>query len=269
MRKAFYDIWDCFLYSLLFNSVITMVGGAGMGLSLRVPAGIVQTAVIAAFFLAAGVLLTAVSLLYGQVSDYRSFSFRDFFPALKESWKTGLAFFAILFAAIILLLFSVPFYFSMMTLPSFLIGALLLWTIILFFAAMQWFLPVYYRLNKDFRTCMRKSFILFFDNAGFSVFLLVFSALLLAVSFFLGFLIPGWTAVLIAGQGALRLRMFKYDWMEEQEKKTIASDEYNATGGGLRSRGKRPRVPWLELLADEDENVGHRTLKSFFMPWKG
>ena len=267
LRKTFYDIWDCFLYSLLFNFIITMIGAGGLWVIGRLSSALAQVAVAAAFFLAGGALLTAFSQLYGQVSDYRSFSFKDALAALRTSYSTGFKLFALLFLILLLLIFSVPFYFSMMTLPGLLLGCLLLWILLLCLAALQWFLPVYYRLNKDFKTCLRKSFILFFDNAGFSVFLLIFSAILLALSLFLGFLIPGWTAVLIAQQGALRLRMFKYDWMEEEEKKAIEAGETSAAG--LRPSGKKPRVPWLELLADEDENVGHRTLKSFFMPWKG
>ena len=267
LRKTFYDIWDCFLYSLLFNFIITMIGGAGLWVIGRLSSTLAQVAVAAAFFLAGGALLTAYSQLYGQVSDYRSFSFKEAFAALKMSWQAGLKFFALLFLALLLLAFSVPFYFSMMTLPGLLLGCLLLWILLLCLAALQWFLPVYYRLNKDFKTCLRKSFILFFDNAGFSLFLLVFSVILIGLSFFLGFLIPGWTAVLIAQQDALRLRMFKYDWLEEEEKKALEAGEDAA--GNLRPQGKKPRVPWSELLADEDENVGHRTLKSFFMPWKG
>lgn len=267
LRKTLYDIWDYFLYSLAFNIAITAPIAAGFWVLSRLDSMLAQVAAGSLFFLAAGVILTAVSSLYGEVSDYRSFSLRDIFPALRMSWRTGLKFFALLLLAILLLLVSVPFYFSMMTLPGFLISAFLLWGILLCLAALQWFLPVYYRLNKDFKTCLRKSFVLFFDNVGFSVFLLVFSVILLAISFFLGFLLPGWTAVLIAQQGALRLRMAKYDWMEEEEKKAIESDE----GGGafgMKPRRKRPRVPWNELLADEYQNVGRRTLKSFFFPWK-
>ena len=267
LRKTFYDIWDCFLYSLAFNFAVTMLGGAGALAMGHLSSTLAQVAAGAAFFLAGGALLTAFSLLYGQVSDYRSFSFKDTIAALKESLPTGLRLSALLFLLLLLAAFSVPFYFSMMTLPGILLGCLLLWLILVCLAALQWFLPVYYRLNKGFRACLRKSFILFFDNAGFSLFLLAFSLLLLAVSLVLGFLFPGWTAVLIAQQGALRLRMFKYDWMEEEEKKAAEAGEDVAVG--LRPRGRKPRVPWDELLADEDENVGHRTLKSFFMPWKG
>ena len=267
LRKTFYDIWDCFLYSLAFNFIITMLGGAGLWLQGRLASPLAQVAVAAAFFLAAGALLTAFSQAYGQVSDYRSFSFKEALAALRMSWRTGFGFFALLFLLLLLLAFSVPFYFSMMTLPGLLLGCFLSWLILLCLAALQWFLPVYYRLNKDFRTCLKKSFILFFDNAGFSAFLLVFSVLILAISLILGFLFPGWTAVLIAQQSALRLRMFKYDWMEEEEKKAIEAG--NTSAAGLRPHAKKPRVPWDELLADEDENVGHRTLKSFFMPWKG
>lgn len=50
--------------------------------------------------------------------------------------------------------------------------------------------------------------------------------------------------------GALRLLMYKYDWLEEHSDAT------------------RKDVPWFELLIDEKERVGKRTLKGMIFPWK-
>ncbi len=49
---------------------------------------------------------------------------------------------------------------------------------------------------------------------------------------------------------ALRLLIFKYDWLEENPD------------------AKRKDVPWYELLIDEKERVGKRTLKGMIFPWK-
>lgn len=257
LRKSLYEIWDTLLYSLVFNFAVTMVAVAGVLAASAVPGGLPFFAVILLFFVIDGVLLTAFSALYGRTSDYRSFGFRDVLDALRGTWKTGIAFSAVLALCGLLLFASVPFYFRMGNPFGFLVGGLLLWTLLALLTALQWFLPVRYRLNSDFKTCLRKSLILFADNTGFSVFLLLFSLALLAVSLVLGFLIPGWTAVLLVQQGALRLRMFKYDWLEEAAK-----------SGALPADRRKVRVPWKEILADESENIGHRTLKNFFMPWK-
>ncbi len=254
-RKAFYETWDNLIFSLVFNFTVTILGVLGMFLSSFVPDTILKICVIVFFLILDGIILTAMSCVFGQVADYRSVGFRDFIEALRESWKTGLLFSFLIVVIGLVLFISIPFYFSFKTLYGYVLGGILFWSGFVVFVSFQWFLPVYYRLNKDFKTCVKKSFILFFDNPGFSVFLFFYSLFLTAVSFFLGFIVPGWSSILIAHQGALRLRMFKYDWLEEKEKES---------GGNP----VRVKIPWREILADESENVGHRSLKSFFMPWK-
>ncbi len=56
---------------------------------------------------------------------------------------------------------------------------------------------------------------MFFDNPGFSFFVFLSSAIVLVVSFFLAFLIPGFAGLALGGNVALRLRLYKYDWIEE------------------------------------------------------
>lgn len=254
-RKAFFETWDTLVFSLLFNFALTVLMVLGLLISAHVPSPVLSVCVVALFFVLDGVILTALSGVYGTISDYRGAGFKDFLSNLKASWKTGVCFFTLLAAMVVVLSVSLPFYFGLKTLYGYVLGGILFWSGCAVLMSLQWFLPVYYRLDKDIKTCLKKSFILFLDNPGFSVFLFIYSVFLIAVSFFLGFLAPGWTSVLIAGQGALRLRMFKYDWLEEQEKER----------GG---KAPRAKIPWKEILADESENVGHRTLKTFFMPWK-
>jgi hypothetical protein len=72
----------------------------------------------------------------------------------------------------------------------------------------------------------------------------------LGVSFFTALLIPGITVVLLAHQVALKLRLYKYDYLE-------ANTEVN-----------RKNIPWAELLYDEKEKIGTRTIKGMIFPWK-
>jgi hypothetical protein len=59
---------------------------------------------------------------------------------------------------------------------------------------------------------------------------------------------------------ALRLRLLKYDWLE-----TRTAEQ----GGDLFKKGwKQVKIPWEELLAEEKDKTGKRSLKSFFFPWK-
>lgn len=254
-RKAFFETWDNFILCIAFNFAVTLLAVLGFFLSSLVPDIVFKVCIIGCFFVLSGTLFASLSCVFGQVSDYRGVGFRDFAEAFRDSWKTGLAFSFCLSVISLILFISIPFYFSLKTPYGYVLGGILFWSGFVIFVSLQWFFPVYYRLNKDFKTCVKKSFIIFFDNPGFSVFIFLYSCFLMAVSFFLGFIVPGWTSVLIAQQGAFRLLMFKYDWLEEKEKES----------GG---RPVRAKVPWKEVLADESENVGHRTLKNFFMPWK-
>ncbi len=258
LRKVFYAIGDTFFYLLGFNFALTIICAIGVQVYVRMPSAPLQALAAAVFFIPVGIVLTTLSMLYGQVSEYKSFTLKDFLPTLSECWKTGFAFFVILFIVFFFLFAAVPFYFYMMALPAFLIAAVVFWLVVLLLVALQWFLPLYYRMGASFNTCLRGAFFLFFNNAGFSIFLFGFSFLILAISFFFGFVIPGWVAVLIAQQSALRLLMFKYD---------ESMEELLAKKGKSKSKRKTP-ANWGEILAEESARIGKRTLKSFFMPWK-
>ena len=99
--------------------------------------------------------------------------------------------------------------------------------------------PLYFlQEENNFRKCFKKSFIIFFDNAAFSFVMLVYNLLLLALSFVLFFLLPGINGITLSNTNALRLRLYKYDWLEEHP-------DY------VNNRDKRADVPWDELLADD------------------
>ena len=66
-------------------------------------------------------------------------------------------------------------------------------------------------------------------------------------------MLPGFTGVLLAPVNALKLRLYKYDWLEEHPELTPQ---------------ERKHIPWYELIADDNEAIGPRTFKSFFLPWK-
>jgi hypothetical protein len=67
---------------------------------------------------------------------------------------------------------------------------------------------------------------------------------------FLAFLFPGPAGILLYLDEAMRLRIFKYDWLE-------ANPGEN-----------RRKIPWDTLLIDDRERTGTRSLKNFIFPWK-
>ncbi len=88
------------------------------------------------------------------------------------------------------------------------------------------------------------------DNTFFSIFLGIYTIVILGVSFFTALLIPGISVILLAHQIALKLRLYKYDYLEEN------------------SEASRNKIPWEELLYEEKVRIGTRTIKGMIFPWK-
>ena len=148
----------------------------------------------------------------------------------------------------------IPFYFSQKSLISIFVGALFAWAILFSLLALQWFVAVRSIMHNSFIKCIKKCFIIFFDNTGFSIFLAFYDLILSAFTvLFLG-LMPSSTGFTLAQVNALRLRLYKYDYLEAHpEIKTVK---------------ERRIIPWDELIQDDKDALGPRSFKSFIFPWK-
>jgi len=114
----------------------------------------------------------------------------------------------------------------------------------------QYFLAIRARIGKNNIVSVKKSFIIFADNTGFSITMFVLLLAQAALSVILAFLLPGPGGILLFVDEALRLRLLKYDWLEEHPGEN------------------RKKIPWEALLIDERERTGSRTLRNFIFPWK-
>jgi len=109
-------------------------------------------------------------------------------------------------------------------------------------------------MHNNFKKCLKKCFIVFFDNTGFSIFMAFYNLVMIVLSvFFVGF-VPSLAGILIADTNAMRLRLYKYDYLEEHPE--------------LKTKKERKQIPWEELLYDDKETLGPRNFKSFFFPWR-
>lgn len=251
LKKTFFDIWDN-----LFRVALLNIGFlASVAIPVALPAVFAGVPVLAVAVLIVGVLwcfvyLAACSALLKTISDYGSFGFADLLAALREMWLPGLVLGGV---GLLLALFAstaLPFYFSMKSPLGVFAAAVVFWSIVVVLLAFQYFFPVRVRLDRDLRKVVKKSFILFFDNPGLSIFAALHNVVLLALSAFLAFLMPGPAGILLFLDEALRLRLMKYDYLE-------------ANPGA-----DRKKIPWDELLVEEREKTGTRTLRNFIFPWK-
>jgi uncharacterized membrane protein YesL len=251
LKKTFFDLWDNLFRIALINLGFIL----SAAVPILVPSLLVSVPVLGIASLVVGVLwcfvyLAAAAISLKSVSDYGGFGFGDFFRNLKAAWPSGLLLGGVTLFIGVFAYTALPFYLSMKSIIGVFAAAIVFWTIVVIFLAFQFFLAIRARLDTDLRKVVKKCFIIFFDNPGLSIFSALHNLVLLALSFFLAFLAPGPAGILLYLDEALRLRLMKYDWLE-------AHPEAN-----------RKKIPWDEILVEDRERTGTRSLRSFIFPWK-
>jgi hypothetical protein len=253
IKKTLYDLWDN-----MFRIVLLNLGFFICTVVLLLPAllpdvfGYDPLVLIFAVLgtLICSIYLATAAITIKSISDYGTFTFRDFFINLKKALPAGIAMFVFLF--IIYFVFSVviPFYAGMASLVGLILSALLIWVVIFAFLAFQFYYSVYARLGSNLIKSFKKCMLISLDNTGMAIFLLIHNIFALLISVIFVFMFPGPVGVLLYLDEALRLRLLKYDWLE-------ANPEAD-----------RKKIPWDALLIEEREKTGTRSLRNFIFPWK-
>jgi len=258
VKKTFFDVWDNMIRIVLLN--------LGFILSLTIPIllpGFIPIPALAVAVFAVGCLwctvyLAAAALSLKAISDYGVFSFADFWANLKAGWPAGITLGFIGFFFFLAIKIIIPFYLQMNSLIGLLLAAVVFWTLALTLIASQFFCAIRARLDTKPLKIIKKCFIIFFDNAGFSIFTLLYTIVTLILSVVFAFLLPGPAGILLFFDEALRLRLMKYDWLEANPP---------AEGSPNRRRLRRA-IPWDAILIEEREKTGSRTFRNFIFPWK-
>jgi len=254
IRKTLYDLWDNMFRIVLLN--------LGFIASLTIPIILPGYIPIVALSIAVAVIgviwccvyLAAIALSVKAVSDYGIFGFADFRANLKAGWKAGVVLALTGFAFFLVIRIIIPFYMDMNSIIGLIFGALIFWTLILALISFQFFLAIRARLATKPLKIIKKCFIIFFDNPGFSIFSLLYTLVTLAISAIFVLIFPGPAGLLLFLDEGLRLRLLKYDWLEQ-----------NPPPAGS---NKRQRIPWDALLIEEREKTGTRSFRNFIFPWK-
>jgi hypothetical protein len=200
---------------------------------------------IAAFVVLCGV----TSRITSDIVDYKQPGFADVPGYLKDVWANSLLGLVLLGVYLLVVSVAFPFY-SGKGVIGWLAMGLLFWVTVAALLAAQYFFPIQGRLDRKFRKIVRKSFLLLFDNTIYTIGLLVIALVVLVASAFTAFLLPGAATIFLWWNAALKLRLYKYDWLEQNP------------------GADRRKVPWDALLIDDRERVGKRTLKGMIFPWK-
>ncbi|MDR2480253.1 MAG: hypothetical protein LBD48_13220, partial [Treponema sp.] len=199
------------------------------------------------------VYLAAAALSVRTVSDYGGFGLGDFLKNIQNGWPAGLILGGAILALAAMAWIIIPFYIELKSMTGLLLAAVIFWTLTLTMLSIQWFFAIRARLDSKPVKIIKKCFIIFFDNSGFSLFCFLHNAVLLVISALTAFLIPGPAGILLYLDEALRLRLLKYDWLEANPGETAV---------------RRRTIPWDAILIEEREKTGTRSLRSFIFPWK-
>lgn len=252
IKKSFFDGWDNLISLVVLNLgyliVILSLYGAMELFAVSVPGGI-----------AVAILALVLHSLYTgalscQVKEYVWYSrpgFADFRRAFTRIWRHALLHFAINLFLVTVTFFIIPFYLSYDSIFAFVIAVLVFWVALGLLLAMMYYFPLSIQMpgDKPFKT-LKKSLVIVADNLAFSLFFGVYHIFNLVLTILFATIIPGVAGIQLSRQVAVKLLLFKYDYIEAN------------------ADADRKHIPWDELLFDEQEKVGPRTFKGMIFPWK-
>jgi hypothetical protein len=254
IKKAFYGIWDNLFKIVLLNLIFLLLTAIPFFLPSLVAkfydSQILNVIIIIVGILLCFIYLSAAAFSVKHISDYSTFAVRDLLKNFKEAWPAGIV--MGLFAILLFFVFTyiIPFYLSFESAAGLVLAAIVFWAAIFALLSFQFYFTVYVRLGKNIVKSFKKCMLISLDNSGYSLFMLLHNLFVLGVSVIFAFLFPGPVGVLLYLDESVRLRLLKYDWLEENP------------------GANRRKVPWDVLLIDEREKTGDRTFKNFIFPWK-
>ena len=258
IKKNFCDGWDNLL-SVVLSNLVFLFSGLGMvilnGLASKTESQIILFLALVFGVVFLSVLVFAYSDTAAHIANFDGIHLLDFFKAIPGALKDGALFGLMNIAVFFISSFSIRYYIvDSGTLLGFALGCAIFWIDFFYLLAMQWFIPIRALMHNNFRKCFKKSFIILFDNTGFSLLMGLYNLVLLALSVLCVGFFPSMAGLLIADTNALRVLLYKYDYLEEHPE--------------LTDKKQRRQIPWDDLLAQDREILGPRPIRSFLFPWK-
>ncbi|MDR2181652.1 MAG: hypothetical protein LBN92_03120 [Treponema sp.] len=257
IKKTCFDLWD-HLFGMLFLNLafIALVSLAFMLPPL--PAHAASGAVIFLVLLLLMLLhLCASARCLTLASDYRAFGFTDYAAALKPAIKPALVLALAGAAGAWVSLIGIPFYLGQGNVAGTAGAFFCAWLLLFGAAALQFFPALYFRLEKRPFHAVKKCFLVFFDNP-------LFCLASLAVTAPLGVLpLSSPSFPLLYLDEALRILLLKYEWLEARRGEAAAEERLP-----FAKAPRRRKIPWKEILAEEEEKTGVRTWRDFVFPWR-
>ena len=252
IKKAFFDGWDNFIQMVLQNIIyivffLLIVGSIVVFCDNLVFFLPVAIAIMFLFCLSMG---GTSSVVYNW-SQYKSETWRPFMKGVGRNIRHSMLFFLCIMVLFLLFFLVIPFYLSFNNILGTVFGVMMVWLAIFLLLVLPYYFPLMNLLPGDgpFKT-LKKCFIVAGDNLGYTILLLLHNILDIVLTVVTMGLLPGWCGLMLGGQDMMKLLMKKYDWIEENPGKN------------------RKEMDWSEILYDEKETLGPRSLKNMIFPWK-
>jgi len=252
IKKSFWDFWDRMGLMVLINIGFLFLGAGGFFLITLLTGSAVLF--YGGMFLLFVILGLYTGMSTGMIHDviyHKPFKWSRFGYHLKQTAGRSLILFfgSLVFSFLVSTAFR--FYFAnagyIVSLVAFF---MVLWVSIFLMMAMMWFFPLFNLMGNPLKKHIKKCFLLTLDNTGLSIFMFIWTIILILLSGITVFLLPGFSAIILFFHNALKLLMYKYDYLEE-------SEEHD-----------RKNIPWRALLKTERDNLGQRGWSDFFRPGK-
>ena len=252
IKKAFFDGWDNLIGLVVYNLIsvgflmLLLLSSYVMDVS-TVLWCVAVMAVVFCFCLFQGALS---NVCFGY-SNYQRGGFASFREGFGRYLSHSVFYFVMVTAIIVIMFFVIPFYMALEGIIGTLLSVIMVWVAVFLLLAM----PYYFALSsylpgdgplKTFKKC----FIIMGDNIGFTLFFAVYNVILLILTVVTMGFIPGVAGMNLACHDAIKLMMLKYDYLE-------ANPDTD-----------RRHLPWDDILFDEREKVGPRSLRNMIFPWK-
>ena len=251
-KKAFFDTWDNLISIVLLNIIYVALFTVGL-LALQYLSFnmILLLAVVLLVIFVASLYSGAISNVVYNYSLYKADTIDNLKIGYRRNFKHSIALFGIIVLALTIMFYIIPFYSAIHNLIGYIVSLILIWLLLIgafglqYYYALSSFLP-----GDNYKKTIKKCFIILFDNLGFSICLMLHNFFCLILTFITMGIIPGFTGINLTTHAAVKILMYKYDYIEEHP------------------NCSRKEVPMAELLMEEHDKIGPRTLKNFIFPWK-
>jgi uncharacterized membrane protein YesL len=251
IRKTFFDMWDNLLWILLLNSIFLIITCGGGLLFLKVHSfGFLKGLLLFTDVYLLIIFTCGSSFFLNRIIDGDSPRIQDLVSGIKRNTVSGLLLSVFIFFFSFFISYAFPFYLSMNNPLGYFLLFILSWVLFLTVYTLILYFPAAARYKTATYQTLQKSFFLFTENIGYSLFLTAVTLIIFLLSAATGYLIPGFAGILLLWNVGVKIIAHKKSHLESKP------DEVN-----------RP-VPWEELLQREIDRLGKRTLRGTIFPWK-